>query len=94
MDILKVPLNKVCDPIADISCWEWSGSAFDEGTEASEWFSTYLGKPSRLVRFITCRFSMLSIRAYYFNSWFCSSHAYRFKFLIVSLLYYLKSDVK
>lgn len=53
MDLLKVPLNKTCDLIAGISVWEWSGSAFDEGTEASEWFSTYLGKPSRLVRFNT-----------------------------------------
>jgi len=29
----------------------WSGSAYDEGAEAAEWFSAYLGKPSRLVRF-------------------------------------------
>lgn len=53
MDLLKVPLNKACDLITGISVWEWSGSAFDEGTEASEWFSNYLGKPSRLVRFNT-----------------------------------------
>ncbi|ONK65833.1 uncharacterized protein A4U43_C06F1440 [Asparagus officinalis] len=51
MDLLKVPLKGVCDVIDGISVWEWSGSAFDEGTEASDWFSTYLGKPSRLVRF-------------------------------------------
>lgn len=31
--------------------WEWSGSAFDEGEEAAKWFSDYLGKQSRLVRF-------------------------------------------
>lgn len=51
MDKLKVPL---CNPseIADgVSVWEWSGSAFDEGNETSKWFSDYLGKPSRLVRF-------------------------------------------
>ncbi|MQL96363.1 hypothetical protein Taro_029038, partial [Colocasia esculenta] len=51
MDILKVPLNRTCEMIDGVSVWEWSGSAFDEGTEASEWFSNYLGKPSHLVRF-------------------------------------------
>ncbi|PIM97025.1 Molybdenum cofactor sulfurtransferase [Handroanthus impetiginosus] len=35
----------------DVSLWEWSGSAFDEGEEAANWFSDFLGKPSRLVRF-------------------------------------------
>lgn len=53
MDALKVPLCKACDAIDGISVWEWSGSAFDEGTEASTWLSNYLGKPSRLVRFNT-----------------------------------------
>ncbi|KAI3525743.1 hypothetical protein L1887_04788 [Cichorium endivia] len=53
MDDLKVPLcrppqSQTCD---DVSVWEWSGSAFDEGDEASKWFTNYLGKPSRLVRF-------------------------------------------
>ncbi|KAJ0801717.1 hypothetical protein HanPI659440_Chr03g0120321 [Helianthus annuus] len=33
------------------SVWEWSGSALDEGDEASKWFTNYLGKPSRLVCF-------------------------------------------
>ena len=64
MEVLKVPLNRACTVIAGISVWEWSGSAFDEGTEASEWFSSYLGKPSRLVRFDTSRFSVLSLRTY------------------------------
>lgn len=53
MDTLKVPLSRSCEVIDGISVWEWSGSALDEGNEASEWFSTYLGKPSRLVRFNT-----------------------------------------
>ncbi|XP_077220937.1 molybdenum cofactor sulfurase family protein isoform X2 [Tasmannia lanceolata] len=53
MENLKVPLNNSCEIIDGISVWEWSGSALDEGTEASEWFSNYLGKPSRLVRFNT-----------------------------------------
>ncbi|KAF8408569.1 hypothetical protein HHK36_004632 [Tetracentron sinense] len=51
MDALKVSLSKTCEIIDGISVWEWSGSALDEGAEASEWFSNYLGKPSRLVRF-------------------------------------------
>ncbi|XP_010914265.1 uncharacterized protein [Elaeis guineensis] len=51
MDTLKVPLNRKCAVTHGISVWEWSGAAFDEGSEASEWFSNYLGKPSRLVRF-------------------------------------------
>ncbi|XP_068657033.1 uncharacterized protein [Aristolochia californica] len=51
MDILKVPLGGTHEKIDGVSCWEWSGSALDEGANAAEWFSTYLGKPSRLVRF-------------------------------------------
>ena len=35
----------------DVSVWEWSGSAYDEGAEAAEWLSTYFGKPCRLVCF-------------------------------------------
>ncbi|ONM23554.1 Mo-molybdopterin cofactor sulfurase [Zea mays] len=51
MDTLKIPLITEHTTIDDVSVWEWSGSAYDEGAEASEWFSTYFGKPSRLVRF-------------------------------------------
>ncbi|XP_010260737.1 PREDICTED: mitochondrial amidoxime reducing component 2 isoform X2 [Nelumbo nucifera] len=51
MDELKISLSKVSEVIDNVSVWEWSGSAVDEGAEASEWFSNYLGKPSRLVRF-------------------------------------------
>jgi len=51
MDELKVPLSKPSEIADGVSVWEWSGSAFDEGNEASKWFSDYLGKPSRLVRF-------------------------------------------
>ncbi|PKA62795.1 Molybdenum cofactor sulfurase [Apostasia shenzhenica] len=53
MDPLKVCLNRAFNVIDGVSVWEWSGSAFDEGAEASEWFTKYLGKPSRLVRFNT-----------------------------------------
>ncbi|CAN6168008.1 unnamed protein product [Urochloa humidicola] len=51
MDPLKIPLAAERTTIDDVSVWEWSGSAYDEGTEAAEWFSTYFEKPSRLVRF-------------------------------------------
>ncbi|KAJ1290821.1 hypothetical protein BS78_02G272600 [Paspalum vaginatum] len=51
MDPLKIPLAEEHTTIDDVSVWEWSGSAYDEGAEAAEWFSAYLGKPSRLVRF-------------------------------------------
>ncbi|MCI51029.1 MOSC domain-containing protein, partial [Trifolium medium] len=37
----------------DITVWEWTGSAWDEGAEASQWFSDYLGNPTKLVRFNT-----------------------------------------
>jgi uncharacterized protein YcbX len=51
MDPLKIPLAAECETIDDVSVWEWSGSAYDEGAEAAEWFSAYFEKPSRLVRF-------------------------------------------
>ncbi|CAM0952917.1 unnamed protein product [Alopecurus aequalis] len=54
MGTLKVPLaaeRMQLTPLGDVSVWEWSGAAYDEGAEAAEWFSTYFGKPSRLVRF-------------------------------------------
>lgn len=57
MQPLKVCLSKQYDKATDdISVWEWTGSAFDEGAEASQWFSDYLGKPSQLVRFNSGRF--------------------------------------
>ncbi|KAK6154797.1 hypothetical protein DH2020_009045 [Rehmannia glutinosa] len=51
MDVLKVPLSKSAEKVEGVSVWEWSGSAVDEGAAAAQWFSNYLGKPSRLVRF-------------------------------------------
>lgn len=53
MGQLKVPLSKPRQVADGVSVWEWSGSALDEGEEAAKWFSDYLGKPSRLVRFNT-----------------------------------------
>ncbi|KAL9251724.1 Mitochondrial amidoxime reducing component 2-like protein [Drosera capensis] len=51
MNALKVPLTRRGEKVDSVSVWNWSGSALDEGSEAAEWFSTYIGKPSRLVRF-------------------------------------------
>ncbi|XP_073030394.1 uncharacterized protein [Primulina eburnea] len=51
MDVLKVPLAKPLKTADNATVWEWCGSALDEGASAAEWFSTYLGKSSRLVRF-------------------------------------------
>ncbi|XP_059437115.1 uncharacterized protein LOC132170235 [Corylus avellana] len=51
MNVLKVSLSRPRERVDGVSVWEWSGSALDEGDEASQWFSNYLGKPSRLVRF-------------------------------------------
>lgn len=51
MSPLKIPLTKPSSVAEGVSMWEWSGSAFDEGEEAAKWFSDYLGKQSRLVRF-------------------------------------------
>ncbi|GFP84177.1 mitochondrial amidoxime reducing component 2 [Phtheirospermum japonicum] len=52
MDVLKVPLmSKSAEKVEGVSVWEWSGSAVDEGAAAAQWFSNYLGKPCRFVRF-------------------------------------------
>ncbi|PKI70933.1 hypothetical protein CRG98_008666 [Punica granatum] len=51
MSPLKVSLSQPGQITEGVSVWEWSGSALDEGEEAAKWFSDYLGKPSRLVRF-------------------------------------------
>ncbi|GKV45434.1 hypothetical protein SLEP1_g52511 [Rubroshorea leprosula] len=51
MNMLRVSLSKPQQVTDGVTVWEWSGSALDEGQEASEWFTNYLGKPARLVRF-------------------------------------------
>lgn len=56
MQALRVCLSKQGQDLADaVTVWEWTGSALDEGAEASQWFSDYLGKPCQLVRFNTGR---------------------------------------
>ncbi|XP_047170582.1 mitochondrial amidoxime-reducing component 1-like isoform X1 [Vigna umbellata] len=51
MESLKICLSKQHEVTEAITVWEWTGSAWDEGIEASRWFSDYLGKPCQLVRF-------------------------------------------
>ena len=53
MDALKICLSAPSGVAGGVSIWEWSGSALDEGDKASKWFSDYLGKLCRLVRFNT-----------------------------------------
>ncbi|GKA53996.1 receptor-like protein 12 [Tanacetum coccineum] len=48
---LKVSMTKPSLSSDGVSVWEWTGSALDEGDEAAKWFTEFLGKPSRLVRF-------------------------------------------
>ena len=57
MDILKVSMSTPQEIADGVSIWEWSGSALDEGADAAKWFSDYLGKSSRLVRFNAGRVS-------------------------------------
>ncbi|MFS8012434.1 hypothetical protein Hanom_Chr14g01320821 [Helianthus anomalus] len=48
---LKISLAKPGLRSDGVSVWEWLGSALDEGDEAAKWFTDFLRKPSRLVRF-------------------------------------------
>eukprot|EP00882_Tetradesmus_deserticola_P008434 GHRQ01008893.1.p1 GENE.GHRQ01008893.1~~GHRQ01008893.1.p1 ORF type:complete len:274 (+),score=117.08 GHRQ01008893.1:309-1130(+) len=55
MPQLQVPLTDPAAPappaqLKNVTVWEWSGVAADEGDEAAAWFSKYLGRPVRLVR--------------------------------------------
>ncbi|GMH26052.1 hypothetical protein Nepgr_027895 [Nepenthes gracilis] len=51
MNVLKVPLKVPVNKVDGVSVWNWTGPSLDEGAEAARWFSSYLGKPSWLVRF-------------------------------------------
>ena len=51
MNTLKIPMIQPSAVADGVSVWGWSGSALDEGEEAAKWFSQFLGKTSRLVRF-------------------------------------------
>ncbi|KAG4990554.1 hypothetical protein JHK87_024011 [Glycine soja] len=51
MKPLNICLSKQHEVTDAVTVWEWTGSAWDEGAEASQWFSDFLGKPCQLVRF-------------------------------------------
>eukprot|EP01026_Neomeris_dumetosa_P075342 TRINITY_DN79363_c0_g2_i8.p1 TRINITY_DN79363_c0_g2~~TRINITY_DN79363_c0_g2_i8.p1 ORF type:complete len:342 (+),score=18.70 TRINITY_DN79363_c0_g2_i8:68-1027(+) len=50
--VLCIPLNVQKQyTIRKVTCWEWQGNAIDEGDEVAEWFSNFIQKPVRLVRY-------------------------------------------
>ena len=53
MPELKIPLaQRAGRPVEDITIWNWSGTAYDEGKEAAEWFTKYLrGMEVKLLRY-------------------------------------------
>ena len=61
MDPLRVPLSTAGQSriVEDTSIWTWAGAALDEGSDAAEWFTRYLGKPCKLVRFDTGKWELL-----------------------------------
>jgi len=83
MDPLQVPLlQKNREKVENVSMWEWSGSALDEGADSTDWFSRYLGKPSRLVRFDTAS-EVRSTPAEYARG-FKTMFADEYPFLVIS----------
>jgi uncharacterized protein YcbX len=51
---LRIPVvisDPTSKPSIDVTVWGWNGAALEEGSEASAWFSQYLGVPSKLVRY-------------------------------------------
>lgn len=48
--MLQVPLGQPGE-LKKIICWEFEGTAFDQGDDAASWFTKYLGSPHRLVRY-------------------------------------------
>ena len=63
MDPLRVPLATAVQSrvVGHASVWAWAGIAFDEGSDAEEWFAKYLGKPCKLVRFDTGKLECFQI---------------------------------
>lgn len=59
--------------------WEWAGQALDEGDDAAAWFSDYLNRPCRLVRFapgawLLCRKLSCLRDQYDFEDYACLKH--------------------
>lgn len=54
MPPLRVPLAPPppsAADIIDVEVWAWTGKGVDTGAAAAEWFSAYLGRAARLVRY-------------------------------------------
>eukprot|EP00250_Pteridium_aquilinum_P011382 c20027_g1_i1 orf=420-1337(-) len=84
MELLRVPLAAVAPrrKIEQASIWDWTGSALDEGPIAAEWFTRYLGKACRLVRFDTENETRATDPAY--AEGFSTTFSDGFPFLIIS----------
>lgn len=48
---LVIPTSLPDAPLLTVMCWGWTGKAFNCGDDAAAWFSQYLGRSVRLVRF-------------------------------------------
>lgn len=84
MEILQVPLAAGAPKsrVEHASVWEWTGSVLDEGPDAAEWFTRYLGKTCRLVRFDTDNEMRASDPAY--AAGFRAAFSDGFPFLVIS----------
>lgn len=84
MEILQVPLAGVASKsrFEHASVWEWTGSVLDEGPDAAEWFTRYLGKTCRLVRFDTDNATRAVDPAY--AAGFSTAFTDGFPFLVIS----------
>jgi uncharacterized protein len=51
MPTLHVPLRAPANEPRAVQVWAYQGAAQDMGQEAADWFSTFVGRPLRLVRF-------------------------------------------
>ena len=50
--VLLEPAADLPTKTVNVTCWEWAGTARDEGDFAAEWLSEVLGKRVRLVRYM------------------------------------------
>lgn len=67
MQVPLVPRPVKESELKECTCWDWKGLAQDEGDDAAAWLTDFLGKPTRLVRYIgahaLCQFHCQSNRS-------------------------------
>ncbi|CAM6101389.1 unnamed protein product [Calypogeia fissa] len=55
MPLLKIPLKRPAlqanSALVNVNIYGWEGQGVDEGSKAASWWSSYLGRPVRFVRF-------------------------------------------